>query len=62
MAGAAATPDTVADVVVEGLREERFLILPHPEVAEHYRRRADGTDRWLDGMRRLQDEVMLGPG
>lgn len=47
-------PEEVAEVVVEGLRDERFLILPHPEVAEYFRRKADDYDRWLAGMRRLQ--------
>jgi NAD(P)-dependent dehydrogenase (short-subunit alcohol dehydrogenase family) len=47
-------PDEVADAVVEGLAAERFLILPHPEVAEYVRRKADDHDRWLAGMRRLQ--------
>ena len=46
-------PDQVADAVVDGLREERFLILPHPEVAEYFRRKAADYDRWLAGMRRL---------
>jgi hypothetical protein len=35
------------------LEAERFLILPHPEVAEYVRRRATDHDRWLRGMRRL---------
>jgi len=57
-AGAAAVmgiiePEKVADVVVEGLREERFLLLPHPEVATFEQRRAADRDRWLAGMRRL---------
>ncbi|HVF73939.1 MAG TPA: SDR family oxidoreductase [Acidimicrobiales bacterium] len=47
-------PEDVAEAVVVGLREERFLILPHPEVAEYYRRKADDPDRWIAGMRRLQ--------
>jgi NAD(P)-dependent dehydrogenase (short-subunit alcohol dehydrogenase family) len=47
-------PEDVAAAVVEGLRDERFLILPHPEVAEYFRRKADDYDRWLAGMRRLQ--------
>ena len=47
-------PDAVADVVLEGLREERFLILPHPEVEEYMRRKTQDYDRWLSGMRRLQ--------
>src|SRR4051812_42694848 len=47
-------PEQVADDVVQGLAAERFLILPHPEVAEFVRRRAADHDRWLRGMRRLQ--------
>ena len=47
-------PEQVADDVVKGLEAERFLILPHPEVAEFVRRRASDHDRWLRGMRRLQ--------
>ena len=50
-------PETVAEAVVDGLRDERFLILPHPEVAEYFRRKADDYDRWLRGMRRLQASV-----
>ena len=40
--------------VVDGLASEEFLILPHPEVAEYFRRKADDYERWLRGMRRLQ--------
>ena len=47
-------PEQVAECVVKGLEEERFLILPHPEVAEYLRRKATDYDRWLRGMRRLQ--------
>jgi NAD(P)-dependent dehydrogenase (short-subunit alcohol dehydrogenase family) len=47
-------PEDVADVVVAGLAEERFLILPHPEVADFERNRAGDRERWLRGMRRLQ--------
>ncbi|HET6794509.1 MAG TPA: SDR family oxidoreductase, partial [Acidimicrobiales bacterium] len=47
-------PEQVADVVVAGLADERFLILPHPEVAEYMKRRANDHERWLAGMRRLQ--------
>jgi NAD(P)-dependent dehydrogenase (short-subunit alcohol dehydrogenase family) len=50
-------PEEVADVVVQGLADERFLILPHPEVAEFFRRKADDYDRWLTGMRRLQARI-----
>ena len=47
------SPDDVAAVVLEGIREERFLILSHPEVATYALRRAMDHDRWLLGMRRL---------
>jgi len=54
---AALEPDVVADAVVAGLDAERFLILPHPEVAEYFRRKATDYDRWLRGMRRLQAQL-----
>ncbi len=49
----ALAPEAVAEAVVAGLRDERFLILPHPEVAEFFRRKATDYDRWLRGMQRL---------
>ena len=48
------TPDEVADCVVEGLGVERFLILPHSQVAEYMRRKASDYDRWISGMARLR--------
>jgi NAD(P)-dependent dehydrogenase (short-subunit alcohol dehydrogenase family) len=50
-------PEAVAEAAVQGLADERFLILPHPEVAEYFRRKASDYDRWLRGMRRLQARV-----
>lgn len=47
-------PEAVAGEVVKAIDEERFLILPHPEVAEYFQRKANDYDRWLRGMRRLQ--------
>ena len=47
-------PDQVAEEVVRGLADERFLILPHPEVADYFRARAENHGRWLGGMRKLQ--------
>ncbi|MBM42548.1 MAG: short-chain dehydrogenase [Acidobacteria bacterium] len=47
-------PDVVAAAVVRGLEEERFLILPHPQVEEYMRRKAADYDRWLRGMRKLK--------
>lgn len=47
-------PDEVADALFAGMAEDRFLILPHPEVAEYYQARAAFPDKWLGGMNRLQ--------
>jgi NAD(P)-dependent dehydrogenase (short-subunit alcohol dehydrogenase family) len=53
----ALTPQQVADAWLASLADDRFLVLPHPEVAGYYAARAQDTDRWLAGMRRLQDKV-----
>jgi hypothetical protein len=47
-------PEVVADAVVAGLAAGEFLILPHPEVRDYVRFKADDRDRWIRGMRRLQ--------
>jgi NAD(P)-dependent dehydrogenase (short-subunit alcohol dehydrogenase family) len=49
------TPERVADVVAAGLADERFLILPHPQVGTFWAQKASDPDRWLAGMRRLVD-------
>lgn len=46
-------PEEVAKCVLQALAEERFLILPHAEVAEYVQRKAQDHQRWLKGMRRL---------
>ncbi len=51
-------PDEVAEAVVRGIADEKFLILPHPEVGEYFRRKADDYDRWLRGMRRLRANLL----
>lgn len=56
-AGRVLEPEEVADAVVAGLADGRFLILPHPEVAEYERQRATDRDRWLAGMRRFRARV-----
>jgi NAD(P)-dependent dehydrogenase (short-subunit alcohol dehydrogenase family) len=57
LAQGAIEPEELADAVVQGLRAETFLILPHPEVADYVRRKADDHDRWITGMRRLQARI-----
>ena len=53
-AGAVLEPEDVAAAVLEAIDQERFLILPHPEVLTFFQRKAMDYDRWLAGMRRLQ--------
>jgi NAD(P)-dependent dehydrogenase (short-subunit alcohol dehydrogenase family) len=50
-------PEAVAEAVWSGMAEDRFLILPHPEVAQYYSARAGDTDKWLRGMNRLQQRI-----
>ncbi|MFD5798284.1 SDR family oxidoreductase [Streptomyces diastatochromogenes] len=49
-------PEAVAEALFQGIEEDRFLILPHPEVAEYYQARAATPDRWLAGMNRVQQK------
>ncbi len=48
-------PEAVAQAAFDGIADGAFLILPHPQVAEYVRRKAEDHDRWIRGMRRLQD-------
>jgi short-subunit dehydrogenase len=53
----AITAEVVAEAVIEGLAVEKFLILPHPEVASYFMRKASDYDRWIRGMRRLHAKI-----
>jgi NAD(P)-dependent dehydrogenase (short-subunit alcohol dehydrogenase family) len=53
-------PDAVADALMKGIEEERFLILPHPEVAGYYQARAGEPDRWLTTMNHIQQKWEAG--
>jgi NAD(P)-dependent dehydrogenase (short-subunit alcohol dehydrogenase family) len=55
-------PEDVADAVVEGIREEKLLILPHPEVARFMALKGGDPERWLKGMRRLVREARATAG
>ncbi|SFD66428.1 SDR family oxidoreductase [Streptomyces aidingensis] len=50
-------PSEVADAVLAGIAEERFLILPHPRVAEYATARATDRDAWLGAMNRIQQKL-----
>jgi NAD(P)-dependent dehydrogenase (short-subunit alcohol dehydrogenase family) len=54
--------EEVAEATVAGMRDERFLILPHPEVATYFGRKASDYDRWIRGMRRLDARVRQARG
>jgi NAD(P)-dependent dehydrogenase (short-subunit alcohol dehydrogenase family) len=52
-AGGLIEPEDVADAVVAGINDERFLILPHENVAQFMARKGSDPERWIKGMRRL---------
>jgi hypothetical protein len=60
-AGGLIEPEDVADAVVAGINDERFLILPHENVAQFMARRGADPERWIKGMRRLVREARSGP-
>ena len=47
-------PHELAETVVAAIKDERFHVLPHPEVENYVRRKGNDIDRWLAGMRRLR--------
>ena len=53
--------EEVAGKVIEAVEAERFLVLPHPEVAEYEQRKAADRDRWLEGMRRMRAKIKANP-
>ena len=58
----ALSAEHVADIVVEGLAAEKFLILPHTVVADYVQRKATDHDRWIRGMRRMQAQIEAASG
>lgn len=56
LAPTAIEPEDVADALFDAMETDRFLVLPHPEVANYARARADDPDRWLRGMNRVQQK------
>jgi NAD(P)-dependent dehydrogenase (short-subunit alcohol dehydrogenase family) len=53
-------PSEVADVVVDAIRDERFLIFPHPQVAKYMAFKGGDNERWLKGMRRMVRQAREG--
>ncbi|MFD4759183.1 SDR family oxidoreductase [Streptomyces sp. NPDC058439] len=56
LAPGAIEPEAVADALFDAMAEDRFLVLPHPEVAGYYRARTKDTDHWLGNMNHLQQK------
>jgi NAD(P)-dependent dehydrogenase (short-subunit alcohol dehydrogenase family) len=56
-AGTILEPDDVAATVMAALADERFLILPHPEVEQFFGYKGSDYEGWLTGMRRLQAQL-----
>ncbi len=52
-------PEQVAETVADAIEAERFLILPHPQVAEYFQRKAADPDRWLRGMARMRAKLYV---
>ncbi|MGA2454885.1 MAG: SDR family oxidoreductase [Solirubrobacteraceae bacterium] len=61
-AGGLIEPEDVADAVVAGINEERFLILPHENVAQFMARKGSDPERWIKGMRRLVRDARAARG
>jgi NAD(P)-dependent dehydrogenase (short-subunit alcohol dehydrogenase family) len=59
-AGTVLEPEQVADLVLQAVRDERFLILPHPEVLTFFQHKGNDYERWIRGMRRLQSAIVPG--
>ncbi|TNB47775.1 SDR family NAD(P)-dependent oxidoreductase [Martelella lutilitoris] len=53
-------PEHVAEDCLAAIEEERFLVLPHPEVKEYLRRKTEDYDRWIGGMRKLRRRYTEG--
>ncbi|MDI9883173.1 SDR family oxidoreductase [Streptomyces sp. HNM0645] len=56
LAPSAIEPEDVADALFEGIETDRFLILPHPEVAGYHQARAADPERWLGTMNHIQQK------
>jgi NAD(P)-dependent dehydrogenase (short-subunit alcohol dehydrogenase family) len=54
------TPEAVAQAAFDGLADERFMILPHPQVSEYFLRKATNYERWIAGMAKLR-RAQKGP-
>lgn len=54
----ALSPEEVAEHVIAALEKEEFLILPHPEILDYFKNKANNYERWLRHMRREQEQYV----
>lgn len=62
VAGPIKEPEDVARSVVDAIRDERFLVLSDPVAQTWIQRKTDDPERWLRGMRRVQQQLEEGTG
>jgi hypothetical protein len=55
-------PELVADMTMDAVSADRFLVVPHPQVLDLYRQKSNDYDRWITGMRRYQRSLASGGG
>ncbi|MBC7798230.1 MAG: SDR family oxidoreductase, partial [Pyrinomonadaceae bacterium] len=51
-------PELVADITLKGIENEQFLILPHAEVADFFKNKAENYERWLHALRKMRREIL----
>ena len=56
------SPKTAAQRIADAMEEERFLILPHPQVADYMAFKAMEPEKWLAAMRKLRARLMARLG
>lgn len=54
------TVEQAAGAIVDGIEQQRFLILTHPEVLGYFQKKASDYERWLGGMRRVKESLRGG--
>ena len=52
-------PEQVSEAVIEALKNESFLVLPHPKVLDYIQRKSGDYDRWIEGMKKLQSSYVV---
>jgi NAD(P)-dependent dehydrogenase (short-subunit alcohol dehydrogenase family) len=56
------SPEQVAKDALDGIEQETFLILPHPQVLGYMRKKTENYDRWISGMAKIQAKMREAHG